>query len=651
MCGIAGFQSLQSSPLQEVCDRISAQLTHRGPDDAGVWIDSESGLALCHRRLAVIDVSATGHQPMVSSDGRLVLAYNGEIYNHLEIREELEATDRAWRWRGHSDTETLLAAFSRWGVEASLRRCRGMFAIALWDRRQRELTLARDRVGEKPLYYSEQRSHFFFASELKALRAHPQFRAEVDQGALSLYLRHMYVPDPLTIYRGVRKLEPGHLIRIRGARASGAPVAYWDAVLVRRRAMEVPFRGSAEEAVSATESLLRSAVSGQMLADVPLGAFLSGGVDSSTIVSLMQEQSSRPVKTFSIGFRENAYDEARFARLVARHLGTEHTELIVTPEEAMAVIPQLADIYDEPFADSSQIPTLLVSQLARRHVTVALSGDAGDELFGGYYRYGWGSRIYRKGRRVPLTVRRLLTRAILSITPDQWTTIGRHVSKILPRSARLSQFGDRLHKLAEILPLETPGQLYKSLVSHWQQPSEVMTTSNNPESRLDSLMRELPELSFEESMMLWDLMTYLPGDILVKTDRAAMAVSLETRVPLLDHRLIEFAWSLPLDMKIRSGITKWPLREILYRRVPRALIERPKMGFGVPIDTWLRSSLRQWAEDLLSPASLRQIGAFRVEPVWNRWREHCEGRRNWAYWLWDVLMFQAWARKTGVSIA
>ena len=644
MCGIVGFIDPSAQDPRATCDAMLPELTHRGPDDAGVWVEGSIGLALGHRRLAVVDLSPAGHQPMVSASGRYVMVFNGEIYNHDAIRTDLATIGAAPAWRGHSDTETLLAAIEKWGLVGTLQAAVGMFAIAVWDRELRRLTLARDRVGEKPLYYGRQGAVFLFGSELKPLRRHPRFRGEVDRGALALYLRHNYVPDPLSIYVGIRKLEPGTWVEFDERGTETARDAYWSAVGVVEQGRACPFRGSDTEAVAALEHVLGQAVSSQMVADVPLGAFLSGGIDSTTIVALMQERSSRPVRTFTIGFSDPAFDESPSARAVAAHLGTEHTEFRVTPADAMAVIPRLPHIYDEPFSDSSQIPTFLVSQLARQHVTVSLSGDAGDELFGGYNRYFWAQRIWRNVDRVPAPLRRLANGMIMARSADAWNGTFDVLNRVLPARLRTTRSGHKLHRLAGLLGAESPGAIYRSLVSHWENPSEVLASGQEPASRLEGLMADDGSGTFPERMMLWDLLTYLPGDILTKVDRAAMAVSLETRVPLLDHRVIEFAWTLPMHMRIREGQGKWLLRQVLYKRVPRAMMERPKMGFGVPINEWLRGPLRPWAEDLLDERRMREEGYLNPTPVHAKWREHLSGQRDWAYWLWDVLMFQAWLR-------
>lgn len=646
MCGIAGFIHPQTADLEKACREMANALLHRGPDDGGLWVEREIGLGLAHRRLAIVDLSAAGHQPMRSHSGRYEIVFNGEIYNHLELRNQLDQASAATSsWRGHSDTETLLEAIEAYGLQLALQRCVGMFALAVWDRQRRVLTLARDRLGEKPLYYGRCGRAFLFGSELKALQAHEAFEAQVDTDCLALFLRHCYVPEPFSIFRGIRRLPAGTTVEVDRHGQPGQPVAFWPAGQVISQINQ--FTGSDSEAVDALDRALSTAVGLQMVADVPLGAFLSGGVDSSLIVALMQKQSARKVHTFTIGFSEPKFDESGYARAVARHLGTDHTELIVTPKQAMEVIPRLSSIYDEPFADSSQIPTFLVSQLARKHVTVALSGDGGDELFGGYNRYAWAKKLWgAAGLQRPL--RRLTARVVRTLSADDWGRLFGYAGHLLPRRWQASHMGQKLYKLADLMDCSRD-QLYLSLVSHWPEPEKIVNGATEPATPLRELMAESSSRSFEECMMYWDLLTYLPNDILVKVDRAAMAVSLETRVPMLDHRVVEFAWSLPLDMRIRAGRGKWLLREVLGRYVPPALTERPKIGFGIPIDSWLRGPLRAWAEDLLDESRLRREGFFNAGAIREKWLAHTRGRQNWGYWLWDVLMFQSWWQEQQAS--
>ena len=644
MCGLVGFLGGVAGETGDkaLLRRMADTLIYRGPDDGGYWSDSEPHISLGHRRLAIVDLSPAGHQPMVSACGRYVIAFNGEIYNHLGVRTELEELRQAPTWRGHSDTETLLAGIEAWGVEATLKKMIGMFAIAMWDRQTHTLTLARDRLGEKPLYYgwlgSGNERVFLFGSELKALKVHPAFTAEIDRGALCLLLRHNYIPAPYSIYQGIAKLEPGCLLSVSLAQPEPRVWKYWDVVDVARAGVAQPFAGTADEAVDALEELAKDAVRQQMTADVPLGAFLSGGIDSSTVVALMQAQSSRPVKTFTIGFNEEGYNEAVQAKAVARHLGTEHTELYVSPQQAMEVIPRLPGLYCEPFADSSQIPTFLVSQLAKQHVTVSLSGDAGDELFCGYSRYQITEKLWRKLALVPVPLRALMATGIAALSPTAWDSL----AGIIPGAGRYAALGDKLHKGAGVLASATADELYLGIVSHQRNPAEWVIGGQEPPTYLTGLRPELGGLSAVERMMVLDAISYLPDDILVKVDRAGMGVSLESRVPFLDHRVVEFAWSLPLTYKLREGQTKWPLRQVLYRHVPRELIDRPKMGFGVPLHDWLRGPLRGWAEELLDEARLAREGYFHPEPIRKIWVEHLSGQRNWMAQLWNVLMFQAW---------
>jgi len=646
MCGIAGILDTGAAAAPDLLARCASAMgtaiAHRGPDDADVWCDAGSGIALAHRRLAVVDLSAAGHQPMRSHDERFVITYNGEIYNTAELRRDLAQAPGFSGWRGHSDTEVLLEAIAVWGVKSALQCVVGMFAFALWDRREKRLTLARDRIGEKPLYYGRFGRTLLFGSELKALRAHPAFNGEVDRDVLALYLRHAYVPAPFTIFRGVSKVTPGCYVQFNRDGTGGEKVAYWSARAVAEAGVAAPIQASEGELVEQLDRLLRHAVMGQMQADVPLGAFLSGGIDSSTVVALMQAQSSRPVNTFTIGSREPGYNEAEYAKEVAQHLGTNHTELYVTPEEARAVIPNLPQIYCEPFADSSQIPTYVVAQLTRRHVTVALSGDAGDELFAGYNRYVFAQRLWRRLSIVPRGLRRWSAAALRSIEPARWDRLFSQARPVLPRRLRVANPGDKAHKLAAVMGLDSVDDVYRRLISQWQDPVAAVPGAVEPPTALTSAKELVGLTSSVERMTYLDLVTYLPDDILVKVDRAAMAVSLETRVPLLDHRVIEFAWRIPMRYKVHAGHGKHLLRAVLERYVPRSLFDRPKMGFGIPIDSWLRAELRDWAESLLSPSALQSVGAFDAGVVRDVWARHLSGRENFAYVLWCVLMYQAW---------
>jgi asparagine synthase (glutamine-hydrolysing) len=628
--------------LTETAQKMADTLIHRGPDDAGVWVDAGAGIALAHRRLSIVDLSPAGHQPMISSTGRFVIAFNGEIYNHQELRLELAKAAAQPHWRSHSDTETLLAGIEAWGIENTLRKSIGMFAIALWDRQLQTLTLARDRMGEKPVYFgwqgSGERRCFLFGSELEALKAHPSFSGKIDRGALCLLLRHNYVPAPYSIYQDIAKLEAGTLLSVMPGQPTPRIWRYWDALEVACAGVRNQFSGTPEDAVSALELLAMDAVAKQMVAEVPLGAFLSGGIDSSTVVALMQAQSSRPIKTFTVGFDEEGYNEAEHAKAVARHLGTEHTELYVTPQQAMEVIPNLPSLYCEPFSDSSQIPTFLVSKLARRHVTVALSGDAGDELFCGYTRYQLTNRLWRKLAVIPAPLRALAAKGITAVSPAQWDRLVRAI----PGAGRYSAFGDKLHKGAGVLASRSADDLYLGMVSHLHDPAAWVIGGQEPPTQLSRQHPDLGTLSAVDRMMALDAVSYLPDDILVKVDRAAMGVSLESRVPFLDHRLVEFAWGLPLEYKLRTGQSKWPLRQVLYRHVPKELVDRPKMGFGIPLHEWLRGPLRDWAENLLDESRMQTEGYFHTKPIRQKWQEHLSGKRNHAHLLWNVLMFQAW---------
>lgn len=626
MCGIVGIWGPLENKAQ-VLTQSCRQIRHRGPDSNGLWEDRGSDLALAHVRLAILDLTESGHQPMVSACGRYVMVFNGELYNHLDLRAELGKSRQAPAWRGHSDTETVLACFSAMGVKVTLQAVVGMFAIALWDRAERKLILARDRMGEKPLYYGYTQTNLVFASELKALLPIPGFGQRLNRDALASYMRHNYIPAPQSIYEGIAKLPPGSWVELSSEQMRRAempvPRVYWSALDAADTAARSPLSFDSElQAIDALEAAVSKAVGGQMLSDVSLGAFLSGGIDSSTIVALMQAQSSKPVRTFAIGFHEKAYNEAEHAKAVAAHLGTDHTELYVTAQDALDVVPGLADIYDEPFADSSQIPTSLVTKMARQHVTVALSGDGGDELFGGYSRYLRVNNWWSMCERVPYLLR-------------QPVGVALSASALLPgRGAWRGKVG----KMGELLRAGSRGEFYRRFVSYWPDPASVVL---NAQESASIFMQDISGSAFDVMMKL-DTVTYLPDDILVKVDRAAMAVSLETRVPLLDHRVYEFAWGLPFQYKVRGNTGKWLLRQLLYRHVPQSLVDRPKRGFAVPLAAWLRGPLRDWAQALLDPVRLRQEGWFEPEPILRKWREHLSGHRDWDSDLWGVLMMQAW---------
>lgn len=649
MCGITGFFSPHgAAPADQMLatvTRMAATLAHRGPDEQRAWTDAAAGCALGHRRLSILDLSAHGAQPMHSACGRYVIVFNGEIYNHRELKSELERAGAAPQWRGHGDTEVMLAAIAHWGLRDATARFTGMFAFALWDRQDRTLSLVRDRIGEKPLYYGWCGGNFVFGSELKALRSHPAWRGEIDRGALTLFMRYAYVPAPYSIYGGIRKLAAGTILTMDAGTTPDAlpePVKYWDAAAVAAAGLRTPFTGSVTDAISALDQRLRASIAGQMIADVPLGAFLSGGIDSSTVVALMQAQSAIPVKTFTIGFAEDTYDEAPHAAAVARHLGTDHTELYLSAQDALDVVPHLPAMYDEPFADSSQIPTHLVAAMARRHVKVCLSGDGGDELFGGYTRHAWCGRMWNSMRHYPRPLRAAAARLVSAASPAAWDRAFGALAPLLPRALRQSHPGDKLHKAAAVLDASGPEEIYLRLVSQWQDPAAVVIGGTEPAVAARDAVAWRSGGGSAESQMLLDLVSYLPDDILVKVDRAAMSVSLETRVPFLDHRIVEFAWQLPLSMKIRDGQGKWLLRQLLYQYVPAALVERPKTGFGVPLDAWLRGPLKAWAGDLLAPARLEREGYLHPQPIARMWNEHLSGRRNWQHALWNVLMFESW---------
>jgi asparagine synthase (glutamine-hydrolysing) len=689
MCGISGFLTncLNSTDhfnkqgekyadaMTKIATGMADAISKRGPDSAGAWVDTEGGVALGHRRLSIVDLSVAGHQPMHSFGHRFVISFNGEIYNHESLRSELDSINSFTmknRWHGHSDTETLLAGFEVWGIEATLKKTVGMFALALWDKHTRTLHLARDRFGEKPLYYGwvgeGQQTTFVFGSELKALRAYPGFENPVSREALALFMRFTYVPAPYSIYKKIYKLEPGCLLSTTGGFTAAPneplrPPSQLGGVILQRwwSLGDVVERGAAapltdeKAAVDALEKSLQQSVSLQSLADVPLGAFLSGGVDSSTIVALMQKQSMRPIKTFTVGFEEVGFDESPHARAVAHHLGTEHHEMFVSATEAQTVIPNLPDMYDEPFADSSQIPTHLICKAARQSVTVALSGDAGDELFGGYNRYFWGPRIWNRLAWMPYPTRQLLGAAIQSVPVSGWDALIRPINVFLPGNFGVNRAGDKAHKLAHrLIGVSNLDELYRSLVSEWQDPAAVVLAGDRggkhffihePASLLDDELPSHGVDSHQLRMMFRDSITYLPDDILCKVDRAAMASSLETRVPFLDHRVAELAWQLPLSMKIRRGEGKWALRQVLYKYVPRKLIERPKAGFGIPLGQWLRGPLREWAEALLDEKRLGAEGYFYPKPIRSKWAEHLSGKRDHTASLWTVLIFQAWLEK------
>lgn len=644
MCGIAGviaFRGWTSGErLASIVDAMTGRLRHRGPDDSGRWLDPCAPVAVGHSRLSIIDLSPQGHQPMLSTSGRYVLVFNGEIYNHQALRKELRET----QFRGTSDTEVMLGAFEEWGVEGAVQRFNGMFAFALWDRKQRNIHLSCDRLGEKPLHYGCSGHLFGFASELKAFSEIPGFDREIDRDAVAAFLRYAYIPAPHSIFQSIRKIEPGTILTIPSDDLPGVPVArpYWRAQRAVESGFRNTFQGSAEEARQELDRRLGDAVRLRMIADVPVGAFLSGGVDSSAVVALMQKHSTQRVRTFTIGFDDAGYDEAVHARAVARHLGTEHSELYVTSRQALDVIPRLPQVYDEPFADASQIPTYLLSQFTRQHVKVALSGDGADELFGGYNRHVWLESISKRTRRVPLAFKRMAARALDSIRPARWEMIARFAGPFV-RSVDQRRLGEKLKKLSLVLNAGDCEQMYSSLLAHWDHPEQIAPGWGNYRITKLTNAAEWPATgTFTRLMMFLDLVSYLPSDILVKVDRAAMAVSLETRAPFLDPDIVHFACRLPVSLNIRGSQGKRLLRQVLYQYVPANLIERPKAGFAVPLDRWLRGPLRDWAECLLDEKRLQQGGVFDFRPIRAAWREHLDGNQNRSAALWTVLMFQAW---------
>jgi asparagine synthase (glutamine-hydrolysing) len=634
MCGIAGFLDFSAGKgragLAAAATRMAATLRHRGPDDSGAWADETSGIALAHTRLSILDLSPEGRQPMHSACGRYVIVFNGEIYNFRPLRSQLETLGH--RFRGSSDTEVMLAAIRQWGLDAALPRFNGMFAFALWDHRLRILSLGRDRIGEKPLYYGRMDNVFLFGSELKSLQAHPRFDVEIDREALQLFLRFGYIPAPHSIFCGVHKLPPGTLLRFSPSSPRTAPTltSYWSARQVAERAADEPFTASPREAVAHLHSLLDDAVRLRMTADVPVGAFLSGGIDSSMIVALMQAASPQPIRTFTIGFREADFDESACARRIAHRLGTDHTELRLDASDALSLIPRLPQLYDEPFADPSQLPTLLLSQLTRASVTVALSGDGGDEIFGGYRRYFWVRNLWKVFGRVPPFLRSRIAGALTALSPAQWQALFRAMSPAIPALRQRTASRDA-YRIAALLEMASPETMYAALMTIWKDAGHPVSSSPNP----------FPH-SIERMMMYSDAVGYLPDDILVKVDRATMSVGLEGRIPFLDDRVVEFGWRLPLSMKMRRGQGKWILRQLMLKYLPKELFNRPKKGFGVPVDQWLRGPLRNWAENLLDAGSLHRQGYLDPAPIRKKWSEHLAGSGDWAPHLWTVLMFQAW---------
>lgn len=650
MCGITGILSRRPLRREEMLALVVPMrdsLRHRGPNDSGEWIDETAGLAFGHTRLSVLDLSEHGHQPMVSDRGRYVLNYNGEIYNFAALRRELELC--GYRFAGTSDTEVLANAIEAWGVPETLSRCNGMFAMAVWDRELRTLSLARDRFGEKPLYYGWTGSSFLFGSELKALRRHPGFAGEIDRGSMALFLRRNCVPAPYSIYRGVLKLPPGSLVTIRGTTSPGhlpEPVPYWSLLDVAERGAREPLGGPAESVLDELDVVLREAVSMRMHADVPLGAFLSGGIDSSLVVALMQDQHNAKVRTFTIAFEDAAYSEAPDAARVASHLGSDHLEMKVTHQDALEVVPSMPEVFDEPFSDSSQVPSLLLSKLTREHVTVALSGDGGDELFGGYNRYVWAAGFWGKAQHVPQAARRVAGEVLGSVPPRVWDAAFDKAGRLLPERLRVRMPGLKVQKAASVLPSSDLRDAYRRLTSHFDHPDQVVIGASEPETIIDK-PGSWPASGDEILQMMYlDAIAYLPDDILTKVDRSSMSVSLEARAPYLDPNVAELAWKLPLNLRVHDDKGKWALRRLLHRYVPPELVERPKMGFGPPIGSWLRGPLRGWAEELLDERRIRGEGFLDPAPIRRLWSEHVSGRRDRQYELWDVLMLQVWLEKS-----
>ena len=648
MCGVVGFWDPRAPyDFAEVAQQMHQCMSHRGPDAAGVWQSRDMGLCLAHRRLAIMDLSPAGHQPMTSDSQRFTLVFNGEIYNHLELRAQLERSLGKIAWRGHSDTETLLKAFEQWGFEPTLKKLVGMFAIALFDAQTQQLHLARDRFGEKPLYWGWQGQTLLFASELKALRPHPKFNAEIDRDVLNLYFRHNCIPAPYSIYQGIAKLEAGHCLTLPLAKGVSVcqqvtSTPYWS--LQEVCAQREMFIGTEAQAIDALDIQLRQAIEGQMHSDVPLGAFLSGGVDSTTIVALMQSMSERPVQTFTIGFEQGDYNEAEHAQAVAQHLGTEHHQWYIQPKDALDVIAQIPHYWDEPFSDSSQVPTFLVSKLAKQHVTVSLSGDGGDELFAGYNRHLQAPKLWQKLDKLPHSLRRGAGTIMGVPGADRWDKLYSALAPVLPKRLQMAMPGYKIDKLAGLLSARSQAEIYQRLVSHFYSPTQLVLNSKEPSSLLDQGL--FSPLSGAEWLMAMDSVTYMSDDILTKVDRASMALSLESRVPFLDHRLVEFAWSLPLEMKLKQGQGKWILRQVLNRYVPETMMARPKQGFSIPLDMWLRTELKDWGAELLQPSKIEQQGFLNSAMVAQMWQQHQSGQRNWKYQLWDILMWQAWLEES-----
>ena len=649
MCGITGYYSKSKINSKFIIKKMSSTISHRGPDSNGFWEDSEFGISLGHERLSIIDLSIFGHQPMLSSSKQFVITYNGEIYNHLELRCELNSNKSNINWAGNSDTETLLEAIDFWGIEVALNKIQGMFAFAIWDKKNRILSLARDRMGEKPLYFGWQgkgkKKVFLFGSELKALKAHPDFESEINRNAIALQMYYSNIPAPHTIYKNIFKLLPGNYLQLKESdfqlETLPKSKSYWSYENIATAGIGNQLPLNIQKTKDDLEDLLKNSIRKQMLSDLPVGAFLSGGIDSSTIVALMQSQSSKPVKTFTIGFNESNYNEAGYAKDVAKYLRTDHTEIYVSDKQAMEIIPKLSSIYDEPFSDSSQIPTFLVSQLAKSKVAVSLSGDGGDELFGGYNRYVLSKNWWSKISYIPLPIRKFLANKIYSIPPSFW----KKIQKIITNSKFRGNLSDLIYKFSKVLKCKSIDDAYLNLISSFDKPTEVVLKSDFEIPTISNHITELNMFDDQQKMMIFDALLYLPNDILVKVDRAAMATSLETRTPFLDHKIVEYSWRIPQELKFKDGQGKWILRQILHKYVPKKLIERSKVGFGIPIDIWLRGALKDWGEDLLNEKRLKNEGYFDVKKIRKKWEEHKSGKRNWQNHLWNILIFQSWLEK------
>ena len=646
MCGFAGYfsgSSIDPSFYSEsTIKQMTRSLIHRGPDSEGFWKDCSEGIVMGFRRLAILDISSNGDQPMISSNGQYVIVFNGEIYNHLELRAEIKDAKPNQNWQSNSDTETMLCGFELWGIQKTIKKCTGMFGFAVWCNKSKELTLGRDRIGEKPLYYGWQGESadriFLFGSELKSFHKHPCFQKEINRDSVSSFLRHSYIPAPNSIYKNIFKLLPGTLLTLSSQHQDPVLTEYWSLSEVAMQENNKLSFADDIAAIDSLENILRNSVKQQMIADVPIGAFLSGGVDSSIIVSLMQEQSMRKIQTFTIGFNQKEFNEAEHAKSVANHLNTDHAELYIDSQDLLNVIPKLPEIYDEPFGDSSQIPTYLISKFAKQNVTVALSGDGGDELFCGYNRYQITDKYWNKLKVIPSSLRRILATGILKFSPEKIEKL----YSILNRNPKYNNFSDKLYKGSNVLASKDLKALYIGLISACEDPDSIVINGHESNQLLHSKLKILENLDDLSLMMSIDLLTYLPDDILTKVDRAAMGVSLETRVPMLDHKVVEFALKLPQEYKLRESQTKWLLRKVLYRNIPKELIERPKAGFAIPIGLWLRTSLKDWADDLLNEKSLAQQGFFHPIKIRERWLQHLSGSHNWEHFLWNVLMFQSW---------